>query len=147
MRKSSAVCRLDWDETIVKWSIERFRAVETDRAQTIGRVAGNVPLFAAAFDGPLRQGLDMIGRFRTTERMLTRRLQPLIGKPAQSVTVMLPQSSLIGLQPRSLHRLRHPGTALAALALQGVQVADAPALNVREGSDGERIRCQQPIHS
>jgi hypothetical protein len=41
----------------------------------------------------------------------------------------------------------HPGTAVAALALQVVQVADTPALNVREGSDGERIRCQQPIHS
>lgn len=36
---------------------------------------------AAAFDGPLRQGFDIIGRYRTAERMLTRRLRPLIGKP------------------------------------------------------------------
>lgn len=39
---------------------------------------------AAAFDGPLRQGFDIIGRYRTAERMLTRRLRPLIGKPGQS---------------------------------------------------------------
>jgi hypothetical protein len=47
-------------------------------------------------------------------------------------------------QLRLSHRLSHIGTALAALALQGVQVADAPALSVLEGSYGERIRYQQP---
>jgi hypothetical protein len=41
-------------------------------------------LTAAAFDGPLRSGLDLIGRYRVAERMLTRRLQPHIGKPGQS---------------------------------------------------------------
>jgi hypothetical protein len=50
-------------------------------------------------------------------------------------------------QPRSSHRLKHPGTTLAALALQLVQVADKPALSGLEGSYGERIRYQQPIHS
>lgn len=39
---------------------------------------------AAAFDGPLRRGFQIIGRYRTAERMLTRRLRPLIGKPGQS---------------------------------------------------------------
>jgi hypothetical protein len=47
-------------------------------------VAGEARLAAAAFDGPLRQGLDIIGRYRAAERMLTRRLQPFIGKPGQS---------------------------------------------------------------
>ena len=52
-----------------------------------------------------------------------------------------------GSQPRYSHSSINPGTALTALALQGMQVADKPALNIREGSYGERIRCQQPIHS
>jgi hypothetical protein len=68
----------------VTWTIRRFRAVEPERTETIVRVAGSAHLSAAAFDGPLRRGLDVIGRYRTAERMLTRRLQPLIGKPGQA---------------------------------------------------------------
>lgn len=83
-RRSSAVCRLDWDGITVTWRIERFRAVEPERTEVIRKVAGSVNLIAAAFDGPLRSGLDLIGRYRVAERMLTRRLQPLIGKPGQS---------------------------------------------------------------
>ncbi|MGH1589013.1 hypothetical protein ACRBEV_12420 [Methylobacterium phyllosphaerae] len=82
--RTSAVCRLDWDESTVSWTIQRFRAVEPERAETIARVAGNASLSAAAFDGPLRRGLDIIGRYRAAERLLTRRFQPLIGKPGQS---------------------------------------------------------------
>ncbi|CAO4136650.1 hypothetical protein [Methylorubrum extorquens] len=66
------------------WSLARFRAVEPEREQTIVRVAGESRLAAAAFDGPLRRSLDIIGRYRAAERMLTRRFQPLIGKPGQS---------------------------------------------------------------
>ncbi len=47
-------------------------------------VAGSARLEAAAFDGPLRRELDVIGRYRAAERMLTRRLTKLIGKPGQS---------------------------------------------------------------
>lgn len=83
-RRSSAVCRLDWDERTVTWSTARFRAAEPERTEAIARVAGNARLSAAAFDGPLRRGLDVIGRYRAAERMLTRRLQPLIGKPGQA---------------------------------------------------------------
>jgi hypothetical protein len=83
-KRSSAVCRLDWSDSIVSWEIVRFRAVEPERERAIAQVAGSRPIIAAAFDGPLRRGFDAIGRYRTAERMLTRRLRPLIGKPGQS---------------------------------------------------------------
>jgi hypothetical protein len=86
VRRSSAVCRLDWDEASVTWRIERFRALDSERADAIARVAGDAPLLAAAFDGPLRAGLDLIDRYRTPERLLTRGLQPFIGKPGPSNT-------------------------------------------------------------
>lgn len=83
-RRSSAICRLDWSHSLVSEKISRFRAVEPERERTISEVAGNRSVLAAAFDGPIRRGFDIIGRYRTAERMLTRRLQPLIGKPGQS---------------------------------------------------------------
>ena len=83
-KRSGSVCRLDWSADAICWSLARFRAVEPERTDAITRVAGDARLVAAAFDGPLRQGLDIIGRYRAAERMLTRRLQPLIGKPGQS---------------------------------------------------------------
>jgi len=82
-RKSSAVCRLDWDGNCVNWTIQRFRAQSEEQKTVISSVAGNRLLEAAAFDGPLRRGLNLIGRYRTAERMLTRRMQT-IGKPGQS---------------------------------------------------------------
>jgi hypothetical protein len=83
-RRSSAICRLDWSTSIVAWEIMRFRAVEPERENTIAEIAGRRAIIAAAFDGPIRRGFDVIGRYRTAERMLTRRLRPLIGKPGQS---------------------------------------------------------------
>lgn len=83
VRRSSAVCRLDWDATTVRWTIERFRATEAERVATIGRLADR-PLLAAAFDGPLRRGLDEIGAYRRAERLLTLGFQPRIGKPGAS---------------------------------------------------------------
>ncbi|MDX3806358.1 MAG: hypothetical protein QHC89_08120 [Bosea sp. (in: a-proteobacteria)] len=50
----------------------------------IAQVAGGRQIITAAFDGPIRRSFDIIGRYRTAERMLTRRLRPLIGKPGQS---------------------------------------------------------------
>src|SRR5215213_8229675 len=84
IRKTSTVCRLDWDDQNVTWAVERFRAAEPERAEQITRVAGTARLSAVAFDGPLRRGLDEIRHYRTAERMLTRRLLPFIGKPVQS---------------------------------------------------------------
>lgn len=83
-KRSGSVCRLDWTSDSVGWSLARFRAAEPERTDTITRIAGSARLEAAAFDGPLRKGFDIIGRYRTAERMLTRRLQPFIGKPGQS---------------------------------------------------------------
>jgi len=84
VQRSSAICRLDWSANAVSWKILRFRATEPERGQAIRKIAAGDPVMGAAFDGPLRRGLDIIGRYRTAERMLTRRLQPLIGKPGQS---------------------------------------------------------------
>ena len=53
---------------------------------TISRIAGGTPLACAAFDRPLGSDLKPIGVYRIAERMLTRRLQRLIGKPGQSNT-------------------------------------------------------------
>jgi Protein of unknown function (DUF429) len=83
-RRSSAICRLDWSASTISWEIVRFRAAEPERENAIAQVAAGRPIVAAAFDGPIRRGFEIIGRYRTAERMLTRRLRPLIGKPGQS---------------------------------------------------------------
>jgi hypothetical protein len=83
-RRSSAICRIDWSESIVEWEIARFRALEPERESVIAQVAAGHRIVAAAFDGPIRRGFDIIARYRTAERMLTRRLGSLIGKPGQS---------------------------------------------------------------
>ena len=85
-RRSSAICRLNWTETTVSCSIKRFRAVEPERESTIAESVGGGEILAAAFDGSLRRGLDIIGHYRSAERLLTRRLGSLIGKPGQSST-------------------------------------------------------------
>lgn len=82
-RRSSAVCRLDWDATTIRWTIRRFRARPDERAEAVATLADR-PLRAAAFDGPLRRGLDEIGAYRRAERLLTLGFQPRIGKPGQS---------------------------------------------------------------
>lgn len=83
-RRSSAICRLEWSATTISWEIARFRAAEPERENAIATLAAGRPILAAAFDGPIRRGFEIIGRYRTAERMLTRRLRPLIGKPGQS---------------------------------------------------------------
>lgn len=82
--RSSAVCRLDWNEHAVGWTIGRFRAIPAEQLRALCAVAGDRRLEAAAFDGPLCPGFPVIGAYRVAERMLTRRLQPRIGKPGQS---------------------------------------------------------------
>ncbi len=83
-RRSSAICRIDWTETTVEWEIARFRALESELENVISRMVAGRRIVAAAFDGPIRRGFDIIARYRTAERMLTRRLGSLIGKPGQS---------------------------------------------------------------
>jgi hypothetical protein len=83
-RRSSAVCRFDWNPRRITWTIRRFRALPVEQETTITAVAGIGRLQVAAFDGPLRAGFDVIGRYRVAERMLTRRLGTKIGKPGQA---------------------------------------------------------------
>lgn len=83
VRRSSAVCRLDWDAAMIRWTIRRFRARPDERAAAVAALADR-PLSAAAFDGPLRRGLDEIGAYRRAERLLTLGFGPRIGKPGQS---------------------------------------------------------------
>ena len=82
-RRSSAVCRLDVTCETVAWTIERFRAIEPERTETLRRLADR-PLLAAAFDGPLARGFGMIGQYREAERVLTRGVGRRIGKPGSS---------------------------------------------------------------
>jgi hypothetical protein len=84
IRRSSAACRLNWSAEHIGWKTERFRAVPADQESSIATVAGSGLLEAAAFDGPLRKGLDVIGSYRVADRMLTRRLGSRIGKPGQT---------------------------------------------------------------
>ena len=84
-QRSSAVCRLSWDDRDIQWTTDRFRATTSEREETIGRVAGKNKLLAVAIDGPLRQSFDLIGRYRSAERLLSRgELSKRIGKPGQS---------------------------------------------------------------
>lgn len=146
-RRSSAVCRLDWSATELTWAIDRFRATEPERSGTIRRVAGRTQLLAAAFDGPLRTGLDVIGRYRVAERMLTRRLGPLIGKPGQSstpvgkalngaanacVTVVLEHCEVSASGHD--HPIHHKAVVEAfPSAFLGLMIKDPAALNARRG--------------
>jgi hypothetical protein len=82
-RRSSAVCRLDWNATEIELTIDRFKALEPERSAVITSVADR-RLIVAAFDGPLRSDLEVIGRYRLAEELLTRRLRPFIGKPGQA---------------------------------------------------------------
>ena len=83
-RRSSAVCLLSWTENELGWSIKRFRYREAEWQAALTELGTGSPLLAAAFDGPLRSGFDVIGQYRTAERGLTRGLGAVIGKPGQS---------------------------------------------------------------
>ncbi len=86
-RKSSAVCRLSWSREEVKWEIQRFRALDSDREEAIMDVVDNRMLLAVAIDGPLRPKFDEVDRYRGAERLLSRgELTKKVGKPGQSST-------------------------------------------------------------
>jgi hypothetical protein len=95
------------------WRVARFRAVEPERTDTIAAVADGLSLACAAFDGPLRRGFEGIGRYRTAERMLTRRIGRRIGKPGAS-------SAPVGML------LNAHANACASAVLQHCDVALAP---------------------
>jgi hypothetical protein len=83
-RRSGAICRLEWDESGWRREIRRFRYLPEDRRAAIREVAGDHEILVAAFDGPFRADLAEIGVYRTVERVLTRGIARLIGKPGAS---------------------------------------------------------------
>jgi hypothetical protein len=83
VRRTSAAARLTWDANEISLSVQRFRAIESERDSVLKAVFDR-PLRAVAFDGPLTTGLLPTDRYRFAERMLTSGFQPLIGKPGQS---------------------------------------------------------------
>jgi hypothetical protein len=152
-RRSSAVCRLDWDEKKIHWTIARFRAAEPERSATIARIAGETPLACAAFDGPLRSDLEPIGVYRVAERMLTRRLQRLIGKPGQSSTPVGRQfhanecaKVILGL--RKISQAAHR-TAIHAKAIVeafpssflGLMIAESQLFDAQRGNRSDVFYC------
>ncbi len=89
-------------------------------------VAGNVLLEAAAFDGPLRKGLDVIGRYRTAERMLTRRLGAKIGKPGQaSAPIGKALNAAANTCARIIRERCHLAPALHAVAIDKRAIVEA----------------------
>lgn len=84
-RATSAVCRLDWDVGSITWDPPiRFRALETERVQSIRHCGADRQLLAIAIDGPLKRNFPIIGRYRIAEKMLTCKLATFIGKPGQA---------------------------------------------------------------
>jgi hypothetical protein len=85
VRRSSAVCRLWWNDVGVGWDVARFRHDDDDRERAFRQVVGSEPVMVAAFDGPLKRGLGPIGHYRKAEKDLTvREIRTQIGKPGQS---------------------------------------------------------------
>jgi predicted RNase H-like nuclease len=147
-RRSSAICRLDWDDQSVRWTIDRFRADTADRQRAIKGVAGGMLVAAAAFDGPLRRGFDRIDRYRIAERMLTRRLWSQIGKPGQSNSRMGKMlndaantcvdavSTVCHIGPAT-HAIRIDGDAIVEAfpnAFLGVMIEDPTCLSTLRGN-------------
>ena len=81
--KSSAACLLEWVDGKVFWRIERFRAIDTEYLPLLSNLTKGKQPLSAAFDGPLRRGLEAIKQYRKAEKLLTCNLQR-IGKPGQS---------------------------------------------------------------
>ena len=126
VRRSSAVCLLEWTAQRFSWTIRRFRAVPEERDAVIEETIGGRALLAAAFDGPFRGALDEIGVYRTAERVLTLRVfRERIGKPGQSSTpVGRALNSATNACVRSVLR-HHVAPASHAGAVHRLAVAEA----------------------
>ena len=76
---------MSWDRDEIKWEIRRFRAIDEERRSAILSVADGHALSAVAIDGPLAPGFELVGHYRSAERLLSRGdIQRRIGKPGQS---------------------------------------------------------------
>lgn len=82
---SSGICRLDWDERSIGWTLRHFTGHADDRAASLAAVAGARPLLAAGLDGPLRGDLAVIDRYRLAERLLSQKaIAARISQPGSS---------------------------------------------------------------
>ena len=146
-RRSSAVCRLDWTASRIDISVGRYRSIEPERTEVLSRMVDR-PIIAAAFDGPLRSDLEVIGMYRHAELMLTRRLQPFIGKPGQSSA---PTGKLLnhnanicakividtGVLAAATHRRAIHGSAIAEAfpsSFLGLMIMDPKGLQASRGN-------------
>jgi len=151
-RRSTAVCRLSWTTHSLDWVIDRSTAEPTRRAATIASVAGGHGLLAVALDGPLAAGLQPITAYRAAERMLTRGLGRLIGKPGQT---NVPVGRLLNAQANACARdvlalglvaaARHDQAIDAAAIAEafpssylGVMLADPAGIAVQRGTRSDR---------
>lgn len=112
-RRSSGICRLDWDATGISWSLDHFSGVPDVRDAVVRRFASSRELLAAAFDGPICRDFRLAGCLRTAERQLSKK--PIASRISQ------PGSSAGG-NGRELNRHTH---LLAELVLQHARVAAA----------------------
>jgi hypothetical protein len=151
-RRSSAVCRLDWNATEVKLTIDRFRALEPERSAVLSAVADR-RLIVAAFDGPLRSDLEVIGRYRLAEKLLTRGLFPFIGKPGQASAPVGKELNAhanacakiildLGLVSGSVHdHAIHPAAIVEAFpsSFLGVLIDDPKGMLTRRGDRSDNF--------
>jgi predicted RNase H-like nuclease len=82
-RRSSGVAVLDWSKDEVELRVKNVRESEVaDAAREF--VPSGREIACAALDGPIRGALDRIEVYRPAEKILTRALHRLIGKPGQT---------------------------------------------------------------
>ena len=84
-QRSSAICRLEWTDSWISWTVEHFTAVLEVRQAAVRRLAGSHSLLAVALDGPLRGDLAVIDRYREAERALSAKaIASRISQPGSS---------------------------------------------------------------
>jgi len=82
---SSGICRLDWDEQTISWTLAHFTGHPGARADNLAAVTGDRLLLAVGLDGPLRGDLAVIDRYRLAERLLSQKaIASRISQPGSS---------------------------------------------------------------
>jgi len=120
---TTCVCRLDWTLTAVSFVCSC--APLGGRRDLLCDFADR-KLLVAAFDGPLRGDLAIIGHYRSAEHLLTERLGQRIGKPGQSST---PVGKLLNFHAsecaRILLAIRKVGDAAHDHAIHSAAIVEA----------------------
>ena len=111
-RRTTGLCRFEWDEHRVDWSCAKAGTDDADRARGLASLWGEAEeeVAAVAIDGPLRPGLEIdVSSYRAAESVLSRGKFGRRGKPGPTHA---------GSGP-ALHRA---ATELARLALRTFRV-------------------------